>query len=89
MTSTPVSSWMRKSNGGLGTDVDSQEAPHTLFRVSQSVSGPFTWTSFTEPRFATSCAGEIAIRHAFLTQQKETQEGRSAIGPDGRKVTTL
>lgn len=55
LTSVPVSSWILKSRGGSGTDVASQEAPHTLFIVSHPVLGPLICTSFTEPRMAASC----------------------------------
>ena len=52
----PVSSWMRTSRGGWGTEVISQDAPQTLFMLSQLVLGPFTCTVLMAPRFAASCA---------------------------------
>lgn len=54
-TSVPVSSWMRMSRGGWGTEVISQDAPHTLFMLSQLLLGPFTCTVLMAPRFAASC----------------------------------
>ena len=56
LTSVPVSSWIRKSKGGSGIDVDSQEAPQTLFMLCQFVLGPLICTSFTDPRMAASCS---------------------------------
>lgn len=55
-TSVPWSSWILKSRGGSGMEVDSQEAPHTLFMPSQPVLGPLICTSLMDPRTAASCS---------------------------------
>ncbi len=57
-------------------EVDSQEAPQTLFMLCQSLLEPLTCTSFTAPRPAASCAQhrEICmVQEICLVQVTELQ----------------